>query len=114
MSIKKFLERNKWVWVEDYSDRYRLRLYHLPLIYALFKGEEIIWVGWSGRLGRRLVEHRSKGFDGMMIKTVAPETVQASEAYWIGRLKPKYNCYHKWGRDSRGLTGNRGTPVWRL
>jgi excinuclease UvrABC nuclease subunit len=85
-------------------------------IYALVSGDEVVYIGKSKQLWKRLYAHRStlervrQGkrpfnkmramiFDKVWIMACAISDMERIEKEWIGKLNPKYNRVHRTRMD---------------
>jgi hypothetical protein len=61
-------------------------------VYFLFRDEEIVYVGQSADVHRRLMAHRNRiKFDAVAIVPCDEDTLCIAEAYYIAGLRPAHN-----------------------
>lgn len=61
-------------------------------VYFLYKNEEVVYVGKSKCVLKRLFQHSGKEFDSFSYKTFEnEEECSLQEEFYINKLKPKYN-----------------------
>ena len=63
-----------------------------PVVYFLFEGNELTYVGKSFDVFSRISEHnRSKVFDGMAVVQVDRKRIDIVELFFISKFKPRDN-----------------------
>lgn len=72
-----------------------LDLSPVPCVYFLVRGNEVLYVGQTVNLGRRILAHRNViPFERVFYLDVADVEMGAVERAWIRRLNPPYNRTH--------------------
>jgi hypothetical protein len=65
-------------------------------VYFLCKDQEVVYVGQSGDVLRRIDEHGdSKDFDSVLLISVPEHLLSEAEQYWIERIKPRLNAAYR-------------------
>jgi hypothetical protein len=77
----------------------KVSYFNKPCIYMLYKGEQIVYVGQTECLARRVAEHMQsdKDFDSFVIHSFVDDQYirLKKEEILIRKYKPKYNSIHK-------------------
>ena len=79
-----------------------LQPHNISRVYFLRRGEEVVYVGQSKSVGRRVANHIDrKLFDSGLVLPVPVEELSSVEQYWIKKLKPVLNRTKGEIRDPR-------------
>jgi hypothetical protein len=69
-----------------------LQPHNYSAVYFLRRGEEVIYIGQSKSVVRRIANHiGKKSFDSILIMPVPADELSSVEIYWIKKLKPILN-----------------------